>query len=237
MIKEQGPKTKYMPSRDRMPISRSIKTVSSQWRKLIVIYLVYSSQVGTQFISSSVFPWRAASIVNPQYEDTLRKLVKTTLHHINPGEHPSPSGPPINNSESSKRLSRFRTFFKSSKNIETREPIKPTNIDAANSVSVMLATAQRIDLDANIRASVRWARLLLLPENANENAVLVERVSQSQTCTIFNPLMPCCRVLEGSCIRSQFYGEGPPPMSWGHPQWHCRHLEFSSTHHGTSPWT
>lgn len=95
------------------------------------------------------------SIVNPQYEDTLRTLVKTTLHHINPGEHPLPSGSPTNNSDSPKRLARLRTFFKSSKIIETREPIKPINIDAANSVSVMLATAQRVDLDANIRASVR----------------------------------------------------------------------------------
>ena len=53
---------------------------------------VYLSQVGTHFISSPVFPLRAASIVNPQYEDTLQNLLRTTLHHINPGEHPLPSG-------------------------------------------------------------------------------------------------------------------------------------------------
>ena len=57
----------------------------------------------------------------------------------------------------SQRLSRFRDIFssKSSKNTAIREPIKPINVDAANPVSVMLAMAQRIDLDANIRASVR----------------------------------------------------------------------------------
>jgi ABC-type multidrug transport system fused ATPase/permease subunit len=62
----------------------------------------------------------------------------------------------MDHSATSKR-SKFRSFFsfKPSKGTETlREPIKPLNIDAANSVSVMLATAQRIDLDANIRASI-----------------------------------------------------------------------------------
>jgi len=94
--------------------------------------------------------------VNTQYEDTLRNLVKTTLHHINPGEHSLPQVPPIDHSGTSKR-SKFRNFFsfKSSKDTETaREPNKPLKINAANSVSVMLATAQRIDLDANISASV-----------------------------------------------------------------------------------
>jgi hypothetical protein len=77
--------------------------------------------------------------------------VKTTLHHVNPGEHPLPQIASTNHSGPSKRTSKFLSYspFKSSKIPEL------INGDAANSVSIMLATAQRIDLDANIRASVR----------------------------------------------------------------------------------
>jgi len=88
----------------------------------------------------------SVSIAQPDFEGTLQNLVKTTLHCINPREYPlaptSLSGP-------SKSPSKFRSFFsfKLSKKAETIEPI--------NSVSVMLAAAQRVVLDPKITESIR----------------------------------------------------------------------------------
>lgn len=87
--------------------------------------------------------------VKPRYEETLRNLVKTTLHHINPGEYPLPQVESIEHSKPPKHVSGFLSFFspKSSKK-------EAANYEPVNPVGVMFAMAQRIDVDANIQASV-----------------------------------------------------------------------------------
>jgi len=91
-------------------------------------------------------------IVKPRYKETLQTLVKTTLHYINPREYLLPQVDPTDQPKPSKHLSKFWSFFssKSPKKASICEPTKPIDIEAPNPVSVMLAMAQRIDLDANI---------------------------------------------------------------------------------------
>lgn len=140
------------------------------------------SRVRVHFKLFTGVPWLPDFLVNPRYEDTLRNLVKTTFHYVNPAEHLLPQFAPANHLGSSKRPSKSWSslYLQSSSSTETR-PV-PIEIDVANSVSIMLTIAQRIDPDANIRASVRWVRLLiLLSKIANQIAVLVARVSQSKT--------------------------------------------------------
>lgn len=104
-------------------------------------------------VSALIFP-DTNSIVQPDFGETPQNLVNTTLHHINPREYPLG---PTSLSEPSKRPSKIWNFFsfKFSKKAGTSEPIKPVNADAANSVSIMLATAQRVVLHPKITASVR----------------------------------------------------------------------------------
>ena len=69
---------------------------------------------------------------------------------------------------------RIRRLF----SVKSSAKAEPISTDAANSVGIMLATAQRVVLDPKITESVRSVQLLLPQlENADKIAVLVRRVS------------------------------------------------------------